>query len=267
MNLETDLNDRHVVVTGAAGGIGTEIVKQFLNEGARVTASYHSKKRDLEKLIDDYQNYLILCKADLTREADVKNLFDFANSKYARVDILVSNAGIANPHSYVHDMSLSQWNTTISTNLTSAFLCSKYFFQNLKKYPANEASLVFIGSTAGLFGEAGFCDYATSKAGMHGLMMSLKNEIAHLASRGRVNLVNPGWTITPMAEEVAKDKEMMRRILQTIPMKKIATPKDIASVVVYLSSDNLAGHISGQTITIAGGMEGRVLYNKEETGL
>ena len=267
MNLQADLKDRHVVVTGAAGGIGTEIVKQFLNEGARVTASYHSKKRELERLVDDYQKHLVLCKADLTKEADVKNLFDYANSEYARIDILVSNAGIANPHSSVQDMSLNQWNTTISTNLTSAFLCSKYFFQNLQKYADEQASIVFIGSTAGLFGEAGFCDYATSKAGMHGLMMSLKNEIAHVASRGRVNLVNPGWTLTPMAEEVAKDKEMMRRILQTIPMKKIAAPKDIASVVVYLSSDSLAGHISGQTITVAGGMEGRVLYNKEDTGL
>ena len=90
MNLETDLNDRHVVVTGAAGGIGTEIVKQFLNEGARVTASYHSKKRELEKLVDDYQNCLVLCKADLTKETDVKNLFDYANSEYARIDLFLT---------------------------------------------------------------------------------------------------------------------------------------------------------------------------------
>ena len=267
IDLETDINNKHVVVTGAAGGIGIEIVKQFLGEGAKVTATYHSKKGGLESLVDQNKNMLALCKADLTKEADVKKLFSYANSKFERVDILVSNAGIANPHSFVQDISLNQWNNTIRTNLTSAFLCSKYFFQNLQKYANEQASIVFIGSTAGLFGEAGFCDYATSKAGMHGLIMSLKNEIAHLASRGRVNLVNPGWTLTPMAEEVAKDKEKMKRILQTIPMKKIATPKDIASVVVYLSSDSLAGHISGQTITIAGGMEGRVLYNKEETGL
>lgn len=94
--------------------------------------------------------------------------------------------------------------------------------------------------------------------------MSLKNEIVHLAPKGRVNLVNPGWTMTPMAEEALTDRDMTKRILQTIPMRKTAVPKDIAGAILYLASDVLAGHVSGQTITVAGGMEGRVLFTLDE---
>jgi NAD(P)-dependent dehydrogenase (short-subunit alcohol dehydrogenase family) len=99
---------------------------------------------------------------------------------------------------------------------------------------------------------------------MHGMMMSLKNEIVHLAPLGRVNLVNPGWTLTPMAEKALTDKDMVKRILQTIPMRKTAVSEDIAGAILYLASDNLAGHVSGQTITVAGGMEGRVLFTPDE---
>ncbi|MFX1603502.1 MAG: SDR family NAD(P)-dependent oxidoreductase, partial [Promethearchaeota archaeon] len=109
-----------------------------------------------------------------------------------------------------------------------------------------------------------YCDYSTSKAGLHGLMMSLKNEIVHLSRKGRVNLVNPGWTVTPMAEDALNNHGMISRILQTIPMRKVASPEDIANTILYLASDRLSGHVSGQTINVAGGMEGRVLFTQDE---
>jgi len=164
----------------------------------------------------------------------------------------------------IQEMTLDQWERTLRVNLTGTFLCSKYFFANLEKYSGNTASLILVGSTAGVFGEAWYVDYATSKAAMHGMMMSLKNEIVHLAPKGRVNIVHPGWTMTRMAEEALTDKDMTRRILQTIPMRKTAVPEDIAGAILYLASDKLAGHVSGQTITVAGGMEGRVLFTQEE---
>jgi NAD(P)-dependent dehydrogenase (short-subunit alcohol dehydrogenase family) len=149
-------------------------------------------------------------------------------------------------------------------NLTGSFLFAKHFFANLERHKGDSASLILIGSTAGVFGEAWYSDYAASKAAMHGLMMSLKNEITHIAPKGRVNLVNPGWTLTPMTEEALSDKEMVTRILQTIPMRKTATTQDISSAIMYLASDVLAGHVSGQTINVAGGMEGRVLFTQED---
>jgi NAD(P)-dependent dehydrogenase (short-subunit alcohol dehydrogenase family) len=252
------------MITGASGGIGFTVVKVFLKEGAKVTAVYHTSQREL---VDIASDNLRITRADQEKEEEVQSAFAEANAAFGRVDILVANAGIANAEGQaIQDMPLEQWEKTIGVNLTGSFLFAKHFFSNLEKHPGEDASLVLVGSTAGIFGEAWYSDYSTSKAGMHGLMMSLKNEIVHLAPRGRVNIVNPGWTLTPMAEDALKDKAMVNRILQTIPMRKTAIPDDIAGAILYLSSPILAGHVSGQTITVAGGMEGRVLFTQDELG-
>lgn len=263
--MDIGLSGKHAVITGASGGIGFETVKMFLSEGTRVTGTFNKSMRKLESLQDSWPDQLLPVKTDQTNEPEVESLFEQANERFGRVDILVANAGIANHEGVaIQDMSLKQWEKTLSVNLTGSFLCAKHFFANLERNKGDTASLILIGSTAGFFGEAWYSDYATSKAGMHGLMMSLKNEITHIAPKGRVNLVNPGWTLTPMAEEALTDKEMVTRILQTIPMRKTATPHDIGSAIVYLASDVLSGHVSGQTINVAGGMEGRVLYTPGE---
>ena len=266
--MDLGLSGKHVIITGASGGIGIETTKMFLAEGARVTGTYNHSMKGLESLRKTWSDQLLIIKTDQTKESDVESLFKRANEKFGRVDILVANAGIANHEgTAIQDMSLEQWKATLSVNLTGTFLCAKHFFVNLEKYKEDMASLLLIGSTAGFFGEAWYSDYSTSKAGMHGLMMSLKNEITHIASKGRVNLVNPGWTLTPMAEEALEDKEMVTKILQTIPMRKTATPQDIGSAILYFASDVLSGHVSGQTINVAGGMEGRLLFTPGEIDL
>jgi NAD(P)-dependent dehydrogenase (short-subunit alcohol dehydrogenase family) len=263
--LNTGLSGKHVIVTGASGGIGREAVNIFLSERAKVTGTFNSTMSDLRSLQKTWPDQLHLVKVDQTNESEVESMFKQATEKFGRVDILVANAGIANHEGVaIQDMSLEQWERTISVNLTGSFLCAKHFFANLEKYAGDSASLILVGSTAGFFGEAWYSDYATSKAGMHGLMMSLKNEITHIAPKGRVNIVNPGWTLTPMAEEALTDKDMVTRILQTIPMRKTATPHDIGAAILYFASDVLSGHVSGQTINVAGGMEGRVLFTSEE---
>jgi len=263
--MDTGLSGKHVVVTGASGGIGMETAQLFLSEGANVTGTYNYSKDNLEALKESWPEQFLTVKTDQTKEPEVKALFASANQAFGRVDVLVANAGIANAEGKaVQDMTLEQWERTLSVNLTGTFLCAKYFFANLERFKGEYASLILIGSTAGFFGEAWYSDYSTTKAGMHGLLMSLKNEIVHLARNGRVNLVNPGWTLTPMAEEALTDKDMVTRILQTIPMRKTAVPRDIAGAILYLASDQLAGHVSGQTINVAGGMEGRVLFTPGE---
>jgi len=263
--MNTGFQSKHVVVTGASGGIGFDSISLFLEEGAKVTACYKSAPGKLTTLKNAYPEQLNVVKVDVCNESEVASLFSRATAVFGRVDVTVANAGIA-PHEgvAVHEMSIEQWQKTLSVNLTGVFLCAKYFFANLKQYPGDDASLVLVGSTSGEFGEAWYGDYSTSKAGLRGLLMTLKNEIVHLAVRGRVNLVNPGWTATPMAEEVLSHKAMVSRIVQTIPLRKVATPSDISHAVLYLASDKLAGHVSGQTITVAGGMEGRVLFSRDE---
>ncbi|MHA2118441.1 MAG: SDR family NAD(P)-dependent oxidoreductase [Candidatus Thorarchaeota archaeon] len=263
--METGLKDRHVVVTGGSGGIGLETTRVLLEEGVLVTATYHTSERGLAELSSRWSKRINIVQADISTERDVAKVFQNAIDRFGRVDTLVANAGIANHvGKAVHEMALEQWENTLAVNLTGAFLCSKYFFANLEANPEDYASLILIGSTAGYFGEAWYCDYSSSKAGLQGLMLSLKNEIVHLARKGRVNLVNPGWTVTPMAEDALDDDDMVRKILQTVPMRKVALVEDIANTILYLASDNLSGHVSGQTINVAGGMEGRVLFSQDE---
>ena len=263
--MNTGFQSKHVVLTGASSGIGFDSLSLFLAEGAKVTACYKSNPSNLATLKDSYPERLNVVKVDVRNESEVASLFTEANSVFGRVDVTVANAGIASDEGVsVHEMSIEQWQETLSVNLTGAFLCAKHFFANLKKFPGDEACLVLVGSTAGKIGQALYSDYSVSKAGLRGLLMTLKNEIVHLAVRGRVNLVNPGWTVTPMTEGELSDKEMVSRILQTIPLRKVATPSDIAHAMLYLSSDKLAGHVSGQIITVAGGMDGRVLFSRDE---
>ncbi len=263
--MDTELNGEHVLITGASGGIGQAIAKLFDKEGSSLSLHYNKNKEQILKFSSKLHGDHCLLQADLSSEEQTKGMFQDSINTYGRIDRLVVNHGIW-PRKYVpaHELTLEQWDTTITINLRAAFLCSKQFLRNLVTFPKEFASIVFIGSTAGVFGEAGHVDYAVSKAGLHGLMLSLKNEISNITSRGRVNIVAPGWTITPMTEKSLENHEGVRTALQTMPLRKIARPDDIAQTVVFLSSDRLAGHISGQIITVAGGMEGRKLFEPDE---
>ena len=121
-------------------------------------------------------------------------------------------------------------------------------------------SLVLVGSTAGLVGEAGHADYAAAKSAvLGGLLLSLKNEVVRVAPRARVNAVAPGWTETPMTRGHV-DPEAVRKVSRTMALRKVAEPEDVARQVVVLASDELSGHVTGQVVTVAGGMEGRVIH-------
>ena len=133
--------------------------------------------------------------------------------------------------------------------------------RHLQQVPRESASIVLVGSTAALFGEEGHADYSAAKAGLtYGLNATLKNEIVRLAPRGRVNCVCPGWTDTPMAAAYTGDLQSVKRATATMSLRRIAQPEDVAAAIVFLASDNLAGHISGAVLPVAGGMEGRLLH-------
>ena len=126
------------------------------------------------------------------------------------------------------------------------------------------ASLVFIGSTSGRFGERGHVDYSMSKAGMYGLLRTLKNEIVKLDPYGRVNLVEPGWTVTEMARPALEDPDVVKGVVKTMALRQLARAADIARTVRFLCSPIQARHISGEVISVAGGMEGRSLWREDD---
>jgi 3-oxoacyl-[acyl-carrier protein] reductase len=126
---------------------------------------------------------------------------------------------------------------------------------------SGHGSLVLVGSTAGVFGEAGHADYAPAKSAiLGGLLLSLKNEIVRIAPRGRVNAVAPGWTESPMTRGLV-DPDRVSAVSRTMALRKVAQPDDVAAQVVVLASDVLSGHVSGQVVVVAGGMEGRVVHD------
>jgi 3-oxoacyl-[acyl-carrier protein] reductase len=149
----------------------------------------------------------------------------------------------------------------MDADLTSVYFTCSRFFAHLRAMPRDHASVVIVGSTAAIFGEEGHSDYAAAKAAItFGMTRTLKNEIVRLAKFGRVNAVCPGWTATPMSDAEIENEAQQRQVLATMPLAKIATSCDIANLIVFLCSPSLAGHVSGQVITVAGGMEGRLLH-------
>ena len=199
--------------------------------------------------------------ADLSREDDVDHLFALAREKLGGLDACAAVAGVWPPADEpVWELSLPRWEATLRANLTATFLTARGFLREVAR--SGHGSLVLVGSTAGLFGEAGHADYAAAKSAISGgLLLSLKNEIARIAPAGRVNAVCPGWTETPMAQRSLDDPTLVQRITRTMPLRKVATPEDVAAQVVILASDRLSGHVTGQVVTVAGGMEGRILHD------
>ncbi|KAJ8082879.1 hypothetical protein PM082_008736 [Marasmius tenuissimus] len=276
--LDLGLSDVHVLITGASGGIGLEIVKVFLDQGAKVTAQYNTSPASLQSLAssqpESYASQLHIAQADLSSESSVQSLFASAVAKFGPIHIAAVNHGNwVREHVMLKDMSLQRWNFSMDANLTSAFLVAREFIKGVEnalkaqtlseadKERLEQASIVFVGSTAGLFGEANHSDYAAAKSGiMYGLTLSLKNEIVKVAPRGRVNCVAPGWTQTPKKTDMLEDPDTVYRITATLPLKKVATTYDIAVQIALLSSARVSGHVTGHVIDVAGGMEGRLLH-------
>jgi len=263
--MDTGLRGKVVFITGASGGIGAAVAGRFAAEGAHLVLHGHSGRERLAHLADSLPGDPLVVTADVAREDQVEASFAEALARWGQIDVLVANAGIwPEAPAPIHRMTLARWREVMDVNLTGVFLCARAFFRHLARQHPAGASLILMGSTAALFGEEGHAAYAAGKAAItHGLTLSLKNEIVRLSPGGRVNAVCPGWTRTPMAAAGLRDHDAVRAVLQTRSLTRIANPEDVAAAVVYLASPLLAAHVSGQILSVAGGMEGRLLHRPE----
>jgi 3-oxoacyl-[acyl-carrier protein] reductase len=254
--METGLARKGVLVTGGSGGIGAACVGAFRGEGARVVAHYHQGRERADAVGAD-----AIVGGDLRREDDVERVFTEAREALGRIEVCAAVAGVWPQEDVpVWELSLERWEETLRANLTSAFLTARAFLREVERN--RHGSLVLIGSTAGLVGEAGHADYAAAKGALlSGLLLSLKNEITRIAPAARVNAVAPGWTESPMTRGHV-DPDAVRRMTRTMALRKIAQPEDVARQVVVLASDELSGHVTGQVVVVAGGMEGRTLHEE-----
>lgn len=257
--VDTGLRDKGVLVTGASGGIGSACARAFAAEGARVVVHYRTGEERAVALAREIGSPPPV-GADLTQEEEVERLFAQARELLGRVDVCAAVAGAWPEEDVpVWRMPLARFRSTIDANLTAAFLTARAFLREVERN--GHGSLVLVGSTAGIFGEAGHADYAAAKSAiLGGLLLSLKNEVVRVAPRGRVNAVAPGWTESPMTRSSLAEPGLVEQITRTMALRKVATPEDVAAQVVVLASDVLSGHITGQVVVVAGGMEGRVLH-------
>jgi hypothetical protein len=163
------------------------------------------------------------------------------------------------------------WDRTYNTNVRGTFLTIKHFLRSAQQAQGHgqeleNLAIVITGSECGKFGQAGHSEYASGKAGLqYGLVRTLKNEIVRLNKKARINAVAPGWVDTKLIDGRLDDpKELWAEAQATVPLAKIAQPKDVARTVLFLASHRAAGHISGECISIDGGMEGRIVWKEQE---
>ncbi len=269
--METALEGLTVLITGASGGIGQALTRVFARAGCRLALHANARRDAIDEQIATLglgrgpEGRASVHVADLRDCEQVERVFAEARAAHGRVDVCVANAGIWPPEDApLHEVSPARVQDVLEVNLHGAIWTARAFARGLAeagpRADGRGPSLCLIGSTAGRFGEAGHLAYAVSKAGLLGLMRSLKNELVRLDPYARVNLVEPGWTATPMARAAIETPGHVTRALQTMPLRQLARPSDIAEAVLFLSAPGLARHISGERLTIAGGMEGRRLW-------
>ncbi len=244
------LKNKVALITGASRGIGKGIAEKFAQQGANIAFTFASsveKARAFEEeLSAKYGVKVKGYQSDASNFAAAQELADIVVADFGNIDILVNNAGITRD-TLLMRMTEEQWDEVINTNLKSAFnltkACIKTFLKN------KSGSIINMTSVVGVTGNAGQANYAASKAGMIGFTKSVAKE---LGSRNvRCNAIAPGFIETEMT--AALNADVVKGWVDTIPLKRGGTPEDVSNACLFLASD-LSTYITGQTISVCGGM-------------
>jgi 3-oxoacyl-[acyl-carrier protein] reductase len=243
-----DLTGKKALVTGAGRGIGREIALTLAKAGCDIGVS-DIDLTTAQQTADDIKalgRKAIALKANVSAAADVEAMVAEFIKAFSGIDILVNNAGITRD-GLILRMKEEDWDAVLSINLKSAYLCCKEAGRPMMK--SQSGRIINIASVVGLMGNAGQANYAASKAGLIGLTKSLAREFA---SRNiTVNAVAPGFIKTAMTDKLTDEQK--QKLTSQIPLQALGTPTDVANAVLFLSSD-LAGYITGQVLTVDGGL-------------
>jgi NAD(P)-dependent dehydrogenase (short-subunit alcohol dehydrogenase family) len=251
------LQEKVAIVTGGGQGIGKAIAKRFLQEGMKIVIADIDEEAGQEtaaefKKLGDIR----FIQSDVSDEDSVKNLIRETTHHFNGIDVLVNNAGRAVPENPpLTELSLEDWNKTLSTNLTGVFLCTKYSVTYLRKA---KGTIINIASTRALMSEPNTEAYSASKGGVlaltHALAISLGPDI-------RVNCISPGWIEVSEWQKQAKRHraELTEQDHQQHPVGRIGQPEDIASLAVYFASPE-ATFITGTNFVVDGGMTKKMIY-------
>ncbi len=239
------LNGKTALVTGASGGIGSDIARALHKQGATVTLS-GTRQEALDKLKDELGDRAHVAVCNLGDGAQVDELPKTAEGLMGGLDILVANAGITKDNLFMR-MKDEQWDEVIRVNLTATFRLSRAVLRPMMK--KKWGRIISITSVVGVTGNPGQGNYAATKAGIIGMAKSLAQEVA---SRNiTVNCVAPGFIKSPMTDVL--DDKQREAIMGKIPAGRLGSGMDIGAAVAYLASEE-AAYITGQTLHVNGGM-------------
>lgn len=244
------LENKVAIITGGARGIGKKISETFLKEGASVYV-FDVNSEQGEKTADEFRkaygkSNAYFLKVDITDESMVERSIEEIIKEKQRIDILVNNAGITRDNLILR-MSLDDWKKVIDINLTGAFICSRHAVRYMIKNRSGK--IINISSIVGVHGNAGQCNYSSSKAGIIGLTKTLARELA-----GRnilVNAVAPGYIETDMTDNLSDN--IKEKLMEQIPVKRLGSVDDVAKTALFLASED-SDYITGTVINLDGGM-------------
>ena len=240
-----NLANINVILTGATGGIGSEILNKLIKCNANVIATGTNEEK-LNKLKKNFPN-IIIKKFDISNHISIESFIDECNKDFNnKIDVLINNAGITKDNLSIR-MKDDEWNKVIEINLTSTFLMSK---NTIKKMLKNKnGKIINITSVVAHTGNLGQSNYAASKAGLVGMSKSLAIEYGK--KNIKINCISPGFIKSDMTDKINED--YIQKLREKISLGKFGNPEDVANAVIFLSS-SLSDYITGETIHVNGGM-------------
>lgn len=245
-----NLSGAKVLVTGGSRGIGRATAILFAKAGCDVAINYlrrNEEAQQVKQAIKELGRKCLAFQVDVTCKDSVNNMVDKIINDWGEIHALVNNAGIWT-YGEMGNMSERVWAETMKINLDSVFYFCNAIVPHMKK--ARKGVIINVSSTAGVRGEAFHSHYAASKGAIIAFTKSLAVELAPYNIR--VNCVAPGWVDTDMCTDVFRDKEYRKKVEESIPLKRIPPPEDIAGPIIFLSSP-LARHITGEVLNVNGG--------------
>jgi glucose 1-dehydrogenase len=243
------LEGKVALVTGGSLGIGEAIARAFGREGARVTVDYLHHRESAQHLAQELgQDRAIAVQADISKTADIARLVDATVGRFGRLDILINNAGIEMPTPFL-EVTEDQWDKQLAVDLKGPFFAAQIAARQMVKQ--KKGKIINISSVHEDLPMPGNSVYCAAKGGLRMLIRTLADELAphHINVVG----IGPGAIATPINKQTLEDPQKKHTLLQSIPLKRVGQPEDVAGLAVWLASD-AADYVTGTTFFIDGGL-------------